>query len=204
MRLLNYSILGSLLIFFSCDAIDNIAEIIIRPAILSDIPSALDLDWRIAIEYFKPLFINNYSHTPLGKDPEYFLKLDQDNDQKMFFDCINLVASQRLYVAFDEKLQQVVGLIIFSKKESTILEIELLLIDKNYRKVGLGKKLVNTALEIYKECQTCIAYCFSYNKKALAFYESQGFVVMGPGPQDKITIYGISYADLYVCCRREL
>ncbi len=83
------------------------------------------------------------------------------------------------------------------------IEIDLLIIDKEYRRLGLGKKLIYAALETYKECKTCTVYCFSHNEKALAFYESQGFVVMGPGPKDRINNYGISYAELYVCCKRE-
>jgi GNAT superfamily N-acetyltransferase len=192
--------------FFSCNAfaVNNSVDIIIRPAILTDIPSAVDLDWCISMEYFKPLYSNYYSHTPIGKDPDYYLKMDCANDKQEFIDCINLVGRERLYVAFDEKTKKVVGLIVFLKKDQNILEIDLLLIDKKYRRRGLGKKLTNAALEEYKECKTCIVYCFSHNKEALAFYESQGFVIIGPGPEDRINNYGISYAELYVCCRREI
>ncbi len=101
--------------------VDKVSEIIIRQATLSDIPSAIDLDWRVSMEYFKPFYSKKYSHTPIGKDPDYYLKMDCANDKKEFSDCVNLVGHERLYVAFDPRTQQVVGLIVFLKKDSSVL-----------------------------------------------------------------------------------
>lgn len=178
--------------------VQHVSAINIRPAISTDIDLSLDLDLRVSIEYFKPMFINKYSHTVLGANPDYYIALDIVNDKKLFIDCVNMAGTNRLYIAFDEVLQIVVGLIVFHQEDSTAIEIDLLLIDKKYRSKGIGKKLVNTALTHFKDIDKCGVYVFSHNEQALAFYKSLGFVYIGPGSENKQTIYGISYAQLFV------
>lgn len=174
-------------------------DIIIRPGIQSDIAPALALDYEIMMEYFKPLFINYYGDMPLGKNPDYYLGLDFQYDTRMFADCVNLVGCERLYVAFDQELRKVAGFIAFHKDRDTTGEIDLLLINKEYRRMGIGKKLIAQAIASMKPITFCGVYVFSQNREALKFYYSYGFKDLGLGPKAEQKIYpGIFYRDVLV------
>ena len=194
-----------LAIVFSLVALLNSSTALSEPALIrrashDDIASALELDWRVSVEFFKPLFMHAYQ-TTLGKDPDYYIELDMVNDKKVFTGCVNGEGKHHLYVACDEENMHVVGLILFHAHDETTFEIDLLLVDNAYRRLGLGKRLINAALEQFPSAETCIVYVFSHNEPALRFYESIGFVNLGPGPADRNTIYGLTYEQVYVYCK---
>lgn len=183
----------------------NDLDIIIRPAQESDIPEIIVLDHRVSYEYFKPLYVNAYSHLPLGKNPDYFLNLELEDEKKTIYDYIIQSQTGRILIAYDTAKSKPVGLIIFHKFNNNSLEIELLLIDRNYRGLHLGTLLVNQALSTFEDITSCTVYPFKLgNAKVLNFYESLGFIHKGAAPQERKTIFNISYYDLYFYYKKDL
>jgi hypothetical protein len=87
MQVKRRSILGLVLIVIITTKIATINaayNIIVRPAQLTDLPSVLDLDWHVTMEYFKPLYLNNYLQLPIGKDPDYYLTKELINDEYQY------------------------------------------------------------------------------------------------------------------------
>lgn len=189
--------IGLILISFF---VNSNAQIIYRAATNNDIASSLDLDYRVSMEFFKPFFKDNYAHLSLGKDPDHALSLDLENDKKLFPDCVNMVDKDRLFVAYDDEKKFVVGLIVFHKEAAYLLEIDLLLIDKEYRTKGIGKNLVQKALSYFKDIKACGVHVFNKNYQAINFYQKLGFINKGSGPENKNTVYGISYKEICVYC----
>lgn len=177
----------------------NDPRIIIRPGVQSDIAPALALDRRVTMEYFKMLFTTCYTDLPIAYDPEYYLGLDLNFDKKLFADCVNLIDCERLYVAFDQELGKLAGFVAFHKESDSVGEIYLLMIDKEYRRMGLGKKLVEAAITSMKDMDFWGLYVHAYNQEARTFYTSLGFEYMGLGPKAHIKIYpGITYGQIFV------
>lgn len=180
------------------------SSIIIRPAQIDELSSILKFDWNVSIEYFKPLFINLYADLPFGLNPEYYLKIDVDHDEETFCNSIKEVGNSRLYIAYNQAHEDLAGLMLFHKEESSV-EIDLLLVAKEYRRMGIGKKLVKTACRYYQDSQFCGVYAFKRNQEALSFYTALGFIIQGSGPEDKYnSVYGMSYEELYLYCVKSL
>ena len=189
-------------IFFSVTAQDS--SIIIRPAQIDELTEILKFDWHVSIEFFKPLFMQYYADLPFGKNAGHYLRVDVDHDEDIFINSIKEVESSRLYIAYDQADSRIAGLILFHQEESSV-EIDLLLVAKEYRRMGIGKKLVQAACSYYQDSQFCSVYAFKRNQEALKFYTALGFDIQGPGPEDKYnSFYDMSYAELYLYCVKQL
>ena len=140
--------------------------------------------------------MQGYAHLPLGKNPKYFLDLELEKDKKWFPACINGNA-ESLWVAYDQNKNKLTGFIIAHQPSSAKVEIDLLLILKEYRRKGIGKALVYHAIESFPAVTTCEVDPFQLaNDATLAFYQAIGFVNQGIPTTGK-SIYGIHYKDLY-------
>ncbi len=173
-------------------------EIVIRRAITADSESILDFDRRISFEHFKPRYIQGYPHLPLGKDPDYYLEQEIIHDTKWFPECIKEASNQPLFIAVAPNTKTVVGLIIFHKVDVATVQIDLILVDSQYQRQGIGKRLMKVAFDYCKEVSSYIVYPLRYgNDEALRFYQALGFKDCGLAAADKISVYGIPYSELY-------
>jgi ribosomal protein S18 acetylase RimI-like enzyme len=175
------------------------ADIVIRPGIQSDIAPALELDRAVTMEYFRMLFTTYYTHLPIAHNPEYYLNLDLNYDRRLFADCVNRIGCERLYVAFDKAHRKLAGFVAFHREIEGIGEIYLLMIDKNYRRMGLGKKLLDAAIHSMADVDFWGLYVHAYNEQARTFYASLGFEYLGLGLKADVKIYpGITYGQIFV------
>lgn len=83
-------------------------------------------------------------------------------------------------------------------KEDNILQLDLLLVGKEYKRHGIGTKLIKIALECFADATFCIVYPLRFgNNETLKFYESLGFINCGFGPENKLNSYGVSYDKMH-------
>jgi ribosomal protein S18 acetylase RimI-like enzyme len=175
------------------------ARIIIRPGIKADINPALELDRQVTMEYFKMLFTTYYTDLPVAKDPDYYLNMDLNFDKNLFADCVNMIGCERLYVAFDQEREKLAGFVAFHRETDSVGEIYLLMIDKEYRRMRLGKKLIDAAINSMDDIDFWGLYVHMHNKEARNFYASLGFEYLGFGPKGDIKAYpGITYGQIFV------
>lgn len=173
---------------------------LIRPAIEADLPALFEVDRTVSWEYFIPLYSQGYSHIELGKNPAHFLELELAHDQEWFPDIVkNKSESELFLVGYDEEKNAIMGFIIVHKMSESTLEIDLLLILKEYRGMKLGKSLIAQALNHFPEVTICHVHPLRFaNESTLRFYESIGFINMGLPTIDALCIYGIPYSEMYL------
>lgn len=145
------------------------AEIIIRQAIIEDVPEIqkiMQLDFIEAKKDFDPLYNINYSFEVDGV--EYINKSITDPNH------ITLVATSE---------NKIIGFIIASSKINNqfidnlkIAELESMFILDKYRSQGYGSKLINEFFSWGKNigAKRFIVYTF-HNSDAVRFYKKNGF-----------------------------
>ncbi|MGG2093542.1 GNAT family N-acetyltransferase [Bacillus sp. S13(2024)] len=81
----------------------------------------------------------------------------------------------RIELLIEPETDNILGFCIaYSKKVSG--KIEVLFVDENYRRNGLGLKLMNSAMEWFKEKQIYeIELTVVYGNEAVSFYQKLGF-----------------------------
>ncbi|PFW93506.1 GNAT family N-acetyltransferase [Bacillus pseudomycoides] len=81
----------------------------------------------------------------------------------------------RIELLIESETDNILGFCIaYSKKVSG--KIEVLFVDENYRRNGLGLKLMNSAVEWFKEKQIYeIELTVVYGNEAVSFYQKLGF-----------------------------
>lgn len=171
MAILKYLLKSNALFIFLAHAL--YAEIIIQPALESDLEAALQLDREISWEYFKPLFLQ-YVGLPLAENPDAILEEDLIPDREMFIQGINQIDGNRLYIACDNN--SIIGFIAFSKEQTTV-NIDLLCVHKDYRNKKVGKRLIDLALTTFNDVQIYTLIVLDKNISARKLYESYGFVL---------------------------
>ncbi len=168
----------------------------IRPAITQDLPAILALDEEITYDFFKPLYLTHYKDYPNGQNPDLFLSKELIEDKKMFPEYVKQHGNDRLYVAYDNNKNIPAGFLVFHRSNKSSMWLELLFIHKDYRRMGLGKKLIETALRVFQGIDTCHVYPLRFgNNVTLKFYEHLGFVNQGIAP--KTNSYGANSAEWY-------
>lgn len=67
------------------------------------------------------------------------------------------------------------------KMEENALEVERIYIKKSFKRRGIGRHLIETAEQLAKKYQKNLMWLgvWEYNPKAIAFYETLGFKVIG-------------------------
>ncbi|KRG13700.1 GNAT family N-acetyltransferase [Lederbergia galactosidilytica] len=92
-----------------------------------------------------------------------------NNSSQFFFACFNNEVAGYLKVNVDEAQSEKMG--------NDVLEVERIYIKHNYQKLGLGKYLVNKAVEIalaFDKRKIWLGV-WEKNENAIAFYEKMGF-----------------------------
>ncbi len=191
-------ILSIALLITSTIAISIPKNITVRPAQETDLPSIYHLDRAVSFEYFKPLYLKAYAHLDLGKNPDYYLELELEEDKVWFPKCIQGETDDKFIVAHNASNNTITGFIIVHKEKDSVGIIDLLLILKEYRGQGIGKALVHQTFEVLPEVKTWEVTPFRLeNKDTLAFYEKLGFKNMGIPTFTETSIYGFPYSELY-------
>lgn len=171
--------------------------IIIRPAQIEELKEAFDLDARVTFEFFKPLLLKSYSHLIDPKNIDDLLNSDLVTEEKLLSEAIKTPENKRLHIAYDTNKKCIAGLLLFHK-EKELAELDLLLVDKDYRNRGIGKRLVYSVLDVFNDITTITVHPLKIDNNAtLKFYESLGFKNLGSGPSDKINTFGVRYSDMY-------
>lgn len=174
------------------------ASIDVRPAATGELSSILELDYRVTYEFFKPLFIDTYNKLGIKKNVDHDLEEELKSDAQTFSNSIQANGLERLHVSWDTVQSIACGLLVFHKEENNGIMLDLLLVDKNYRNQGIGKKLVISACKAFDDIKTVTVYPLQFNNEnTLKFYKSLGFKNLGAGPSDKINSHGIRYSDMY-------
>lgn len=182
----------------------KIENIVVRPALQPDLKSIIEVDTHVSYEHFKPIFANHYANLWIGQYPDEFLEKDIKNDIENFEKCITDPSNdQKLLIAYDNSKQACVGFIIFHKDNNKLV-IDLLLIEKEYRNLGIGKKLMQRALTIFDNINICNLHVLKFgNEAAQKFYESLGFVNIGEPPADSKGD-GFKHKDLHFLYQLEV
>lgn len=87
-------------------------------------------------------------------------------------------SNAKMLVAFDEENTKVVGLCRIYLREK-FNQLQAIYILPEYQRSGIGRKLWAEALNFFNKDKNIIVQVATYNKKAISFYESLGFVDTG-------------------------
>jgi ribosomal protein S18 acetylase RimI-like enzyme len=174
-----------------------IAVIEVRPAKMDDLDKMIALDYDVSMEFFKPMYEECYRDSIMGQQAEKLLNDEVKSDVDVFKSAIQSNGGQqKLVVAMDAA--QCCGLLLSEKISDVTAEIALLLVAKDYRKHGIGKKLIKETFAAFDDINRWEVYPFQRNNDAaLSFYERLGFKRVGKGPSDRKNIYGLPYDQLY-------
>lgn len=110
----------------------------------------------------------------------YDFKLINKNDYDKFID--NLNNNHQIFVIIDNNKVIASGTILIENKLirnlCKLAHIEDIVIDINYRKFGLGKKLINYIIN-YAKNENCYKITLDCNDNNIIFYEKCGFIKNG-------------------------
>lgn len=122
-----------------------------------------------------------FAHEKKYDVDDYVPKWSFGKVNEEYFD--DLIKNHFVVVAVSEK--EVVGYLAgsiyldntYSFYEGVTCELENIFVREEYRKCGLGTKMVNSFFEWCKEkhAKRCFVTAMSVNKNALEFYEDKGF-----------------------------
>lgn len=171
-------------------------DIIVRPALVGDLTEILELDRRVTYEHFKPILATHYSHLPVGQNPDKYLEMELEFDKKSFAQSIATYGNERVHVAYDKTVNVVIGFVAFHK-DGTTIELDFLAVEKVYRRLGIGRKLVMSAITTFDDVRRCFLITLSRgNQNTQTFYQSLGFECLGIGSPSKFSD-GISHDQMY-------
>jgi GNAT superfamily N-acetyltransferase len=169
---------------------------VVRPAELEDIPEIIHIDTRVALEYFKPIYQEHYAEYPFGKCADESLKREVEADRQAFTQCITAQNDEKLYIATDSE-KNALAAFIFFHKDADAVEVDLMCVDKPYRRLGVGKKLLARAIGTFADIKQCFLYTLlAGNAGTHQFYEKLGFTG-SPGSADRKNFYDIPHSDVY-------
>jgi ribosomal protein S18 acetylase RimI-like enzyme len=158
----------------------RISDLCVRLASPEDLGVLLEFDCKITDEYFKPLLLQYPEYHADTNEVERILAEELEKDIHWFPDCIARQKDQRLYVA--HLGTTFVGFVVCHKQDESIVVVDLLMIDGSYRGQGIGRRLIQTAIETFPEASTCMLVVLDKNIQARAAYEKIGFSVMVEKP----------------------
>lgn len=147
------------------------SNIIIRPALESDLVEIMNLDRKVSWEHFKPIFLQ-YTGLPLAEKPEELLEKDLEFDKEMLIQSIHNQNNRYLNIAINS--DKIVGFIAFRVEKSTIY-IELIFVDKDYRSKKIGQRLIDTMISNFKNIDSIGLIVLDKNISAIKFYQTYGF-----------------------------
>lgn len=119
------------------------------------------------------LYIDGFKYHYNGR-PDVFLDKDERNLKD---DLINTINNSNILIL--EKDKKILGYVVYQIKEKNdkIMWIDELVVDKNNRHMGNGKKLMEKIEEIAKEagCKRVEFCCWSFNQNAMDMYKHMGY-----------------------------
>ncbi|OGB97498.1 hypothetical protein A3F06_03095 [candidate division TM6 bacterium RIFCSPHIGHO2_12_FULL_36_22] len=148
------------------------SSIDIRKASANDVSSLAELYREVCYEYFKSIYVNAYSHLAIGKEPDVYLELAVKYEIDALTKAINFEESNSVLIASDTETKATVGMLRSSKVEEIAMLLDLMFIQKKYRKMGIGKSLINASIKYFNGIHTCLAYVYNCteNQKVLKHY----------------------------------
>ncbi|MGB3259690.1 GNAT family N-acetyltransferase [Paenisporosarcina sp.] len=134
---------------------------------------------KISVETFTETFKDQNSPEHLNAYLKRAYNLEQleqelaNRSSQFFFVYLNQEVAGYLKVNTDEAQSEAMG--------ADSLEVERIYVKKNFQKHGLGKQLLNKALEIAHEQKKKKIWLgvWEENENAIAFYQKKGFVQTG-------------------------
>ncbi len=153
-------------------ALTQCSEIIIRPATENDLNALNELSHNVYQNDFKALWKSNYIlFTPLhqtidvfvaekeqinNKNNAYFIKQQKIDDNY----CLLLAKIKN-----ENKTEQVAGFCRFQKTDANKnMYIRYIIVDEQFRKQGIAKKLIKTALQKWYTVTTCKFYTLQHHQ----------------------------------------
>ncbi|GMK37060.1 hypothetical protein PCCS19_01130 [Paenibacillus sp. CCS19] len=107
-------------------------------------------------------------------------------EDHMFFLNKILVRDNKVFLAIEPSGKQVLGILACNENW-----VNQLYVHTQYQGRGIGKKLLDLAKQ---QSQGCLfLYTFEVNKKAQAFYERNGFTIVGRGNANEEQLEDIKY-----------
>ena len=118
-------------------------------------------------------------------DPEYYTPTASDEDKQFEKYFLDALATNDPYFLIAEMEEKVVGFVMYKKGKADYFDTNIvdfgevleLFVDPDFRKKGIGEKLVNEVEKFFKE--EGLAYlkleASSRNDNAIKFYQEHGF-----------------------------
>lgn len=160
----------------------------------SQMPALISFNKKIIEDFFKPLMLTKHPENPFPKNKfllDTFLnKLDSGfethlKDAVTYVEyknddvIIHMNNNAHVMVASHKDLSNILGFCAFTKMGDCIY-INLLAVSHNFRRKGIGKALLKSALLIYKDTLCCKLQTFAYaNESVQLFYKRFGFNEIG-------------------------
>lgn len=157
------------------------SNVIIRPALVGDVPALTKLNHKVMFEHFKPTIIKGYPDSPIAQNEELlnnflneyvafytaeFIKTLENSDPKN-----NGIS----VVAHPDNPKKIQAFCLFKEKDQQI-HIDFLIVDKKLRGQGIGTMLLNNTINTFNDATHCELETLAYaNEKTHAFYEKYGF-----------------------------
>lgn len=107
-------------------------------------------------------------------------------DDHLNFLRTKLIKENKVYLAIDERTDNVVGIMAIAGSE-----LNQLYIHAGYQRVGIGSRLLQMAKELSPG--KLQLFTFEVNKNAQAFYEKHGFTIIGRGHENEENLPDIRY-----------
>lgn len=119
------------------------------------------------------LYIDGFKYH-YNSRPDVFLDKDERNLKD---DLMNTINNSNILIL--EKDEKILGYVVYQIKEKNekIMWIDELVVDKNNRHMGNGKKLMKKIEKIAKEedCKRVEFCCWSFNQNAMDMYKHMGY-----------------------------
>lgn len=154
-------------------------DIVIREIMESDKQRNLEIDHSFLVDSILDIkFSNNAFWHTVKKVPSYTKKYESGRMVNDYTDYLNH-PTQTIFFALVEGV--VVGKIIIKEYWNNYAYIDFIIVDLQYRKFGIGRKLINEAKVWAKrhDMKGIMLETQNINVKACKFYESCGFKIGG-------------------------
>ena len=157
----------------------NSSEIIIADSTLGD---EKDL-----VHILKTTWLATYPSKEIGITKEDILSKDFDSEKKVsaWRETIKVSGKKSKYVCVAKDKDKIVGFCKASKKKG-FNELDVLYILPEYQGMGIGRKLLDRAVDWLGRKKKIFLKVAAHNKNAIGFYEKYGFVKTGLIKRDRL------------------
>jgi GNAT superfamily N-acetyltransferase len=157
------------------------SEIAIKSATNNDLDALTTLTREVIFEYFKPIIIKGYPESPIAQNEplldnflnEYIALYTAEFKKTLESPDIQ---ENNLLIATDPYNSNKVQALCLFKTNNQQIHIDWLIVAKEFRGKGIGKKLLDIAISTNDDAIQCELETLAYaNEKTHAFYEKYGF-----------------------------